>query len=150
MCHYRELSTQELCEAAFLIYSIGKGTKMGNRILVVDDDEMNLRMAEFALKKENYEIIKAQSGEEALDILGNESIDLVLLDIEMPKMNGIQTLEKIRADKSFGNIMVMFLTASSDADDVASAGNIDVSGYIKKPFMPNDLVSQVKAALGDA
>lgn len=120
---------------------------MGNRILVVDDDEMNLRMAEFALKRENFEIIKASSGEEALSLLKSESVDLVLLDIEMPEMNGIQTLEKIRADESFGNIMVMFLTASGDADDVASAGKLGVSGYIKKPFMPNDLVARVKEAL---
>lgn len=120
---------------------------MGNKILVVDDDEMNLRMAEFALKKENFEVIKAASGEEALSLLENGNIDLVLLDIEMPKMNGIQTLEKIRADKTFGSVTVMFLTAG-DADSIANSGALNVSGYIKKPFMPKDLVSQVKHVLG--
>lgn len=120
---------------------------MGNRILVVDDDDMNLRMAEFVLKKENYEVIKAASGEETLSLLENGDVDLVLLDIEMPKMNGIQTLEKIRDDKTFGDVKVMFLTAG-EADSIANVSTLNVLGYIKKPFMPKDLISQVKDVLG--
>ena len=73
---------------------------MSKRILLVDDDAMNLRMAQVILKKTPYEILSASSGAECLRLLGEQPVDLVLLDIEMPDMNGIETLEKIREAES--------------------------------------------------
>ena len=116
-------------------------------ILVVDDDEMNLRMAEFILQQQGYNVVKVSSGMCCLEHLKYEKPDLILLDVEMPVMSGIQTLEVIRGNEEYMNIPVMFLTASADMDTVAEAGRLGVIAYVKKPFMPQDLVDRVKKIL---
>ncbi len=118
-------------------------------ILVVDDDDMNLKMAEFILKKDMKDIavLLADSGMKAIDILQREKVDLVLLDFQMPVMNGLKTLELIRKREDLKDIPVIFLTASSDRDTVIKAGMMGVADYIKKPFMPKDLVDRVNRAL---
>ena len=119
------------------------------KILVVDDDDMNLRMAEFILKKDmkEIEVLLADTGMKAIDILQREKVDLVLLDFQMPVMNGLKTLELIRKREDLKDIPVIFLTASSDRDTVVKAGLMGVADYIKKPFMPKDLVERVDKAL---
>lgn len=117
-------------------------------ILVVDDDAMNLRMAEFILEREGYIVCKAESGMECLNYLKDNKPDLILLDIEMPVMNGIKTLEIIKENEELSEIPVMFLTAAADVGTVVEAGNLGVVDYIKKPFMPDELAKRVKSALG--
>lgn len=119
------------------------------RILIVDDDDMNLKMAEFILKKDmkDIEVLLADSGMKAIDILQREKVDLVLLDFQMPVMNGLKTLEIIRKREDMKDIAVIFLTASSDRDTVMQAGMMGVQDYIKKPFMPKDLLERVNKAL---
>lgn len=117
---------------------------MRKTILIVDDDEMNLRMAEFILKQQPYEILKAQSGKECLEILQNKQVDLVLLDIEMPFMNGIKTLEIMRENEKLEHVPVMFLTAAADSATVTEAGRLGAIDYVKKPFMPQDLLGRVE------
>ena len=117
--------------------------------MVVDDDEMNLKMAEFVLKKEiDANIITVPGGYQCIAALQQDSdVDLILLDVQMPRMDGIKTLEMIRKHESWKNIPVIFLTASADKDTVIKAGKLGVEGYIKKPFMPKDLVERVTLAL---
>ena len=103
------------------------------KILVVDDDAMNLKMACFILDQKSYPVITAMSGEECLEVLEREQVDLILLDVEMPGMNGIATLEKIRQHKEYSSIPVMFLTADATEDTVIAAGRLGADGYIKKP-----------------
>lgn len=124
---------------------------MAKRILIVDDDTMNLKMAEFILNKGagDYEIDKVESGVECLQLLWDKEYDLVLLDIEMPGKNGIQTLEEIRNIKKLENLPVVFLTASADVDTVTMANQLGVVDYIKKPFMPQELLERVEAILGE-
>lgn len=122
---------------------------MAKRILVVDDDTMNLKMAEFILKNGDYEIEKAESGVACLQLLWDKEYDLVLLDIEMPGKNGIETLEEIRNIKKLENLPVVFLTAAADADTVTAASRLGVKDYIKKPFMPQELLERVEAVLGE-
>ena len=118
-------------------------------ILVVDDDDMNLKMAEFILKKDMKEnkVLLADSGMKAIDTLQREKVDLVLLDFQMPVMNGLKTLELIRKREVLKDVAVIFLTAASDRDTVIKAGMMGVVDYIKKPFMPNDLIDRVSQAL---
>ncbi len=118
-------------------------------ILVVDDDDMNLKMAEFILKKDMKEnkVLLADSGMKAIDTLQREKVDLVLLDFQMPVMNGLKTLELIRKREDLKDVAVIFLTATSDRDTVIKAGMMGVVDYIKKPFMPNDLIDRVSQAL---
>ena len=118
-------------------------------ILVVDEDDMNLKMAEFILKKDMKEnkVLLADSGMKAIDTLQREKVDLVLLDFQMPVMNGLKTLELIRKREDLKDVAVIFLTAASDRDTVIKAGMMGVVDYIKKPFMPNDLIDRVSQAL---
>ena len=118
-------------------------------ILVVDDDDMNLKMAEFILKKDMKEnkVLLADSGMKAIDTLQREKVDLVLLDFQMPVMNGLKTLELIRKREDLKDVAVIFLTAASDRDTVIKAGMMGVVDYIKKPFMPNDLIDRVSQVL---
>lgn len=121
---------------------------MGKSVLVVDDDAMNLKMAEMFLKKAGFEIIKAVSGAECLEILGKEQVELVLLDVEMPEMNGIETLEKIKEQEKLSAVPVMFLSASEEMDEAVAAHKYAVAGMIKKPFLPSKMIEAVKNVIG--
>ena len=122
------------------------GSRMKN-ILIVDDDEMILKMAEYILEQEGYDVVKALSGMSCLEYLKHTKPDLILLDVEMPVMSGIQTMEIMKANEEFQKIPVMFITATADVETVAAAGRLGVADYIKKPFMPQDLVDRVKKIL---
>ena len=117
------------------------------KILVVDDDAMNLKMACFILGQKSYPVITAMSGEECMEVLERERVDLILLDVEMPGMDGIATLEKIRQHKEYDSIPVMFLTADATEDTVNAAGRLGADGYIKKPYMPQDFLERVENVL---
>lgn len=119
---------------------------MGKKILVIDDDPMNLRMASYALRQKDYEVMVAGSGPEGLAILKDNEVDLILLDIEMPGMNGMETFELIQLD--YIGIPVIFLTASGDKKDVVEALRLGAVDYVRKPFMPGDLLGRVAKALG--
>ena len=115
---------------------------MHKRILVVDDDSMNLMRTKMILGQE-YQVVLAESGLEALNKLQEEEeqIDMVLLDIDMPEMNGIETFERM---KDFAaDIPVIFLTASGAEDDVVSAIRLGAVNYLKKPFRPQELMRRV-------
>lgn len=117
---------------------------MRKRILVVDDDLMNLLRTQKILG-EQYDVLLAESGSEALDKLRSELIDLVLLDIEMPEMNGMETFEHM--NELPVRIPVIFLTASGYRDDVMSAIKLGAANYLKKPFLPQELLKRVAKEL---
>ena len=118
-------------------------------ILIVDDDDMMLKMASFILGDEaKYNVIKANSGLQCLRALqSGEKIDLILLDIQMPGMDGIKVMELIQKHDYWSQIPVVFLTASSDKGTVMRAGQMGAVGYIKMPFIPEDLVERVESLL---
>ena len=113
---------------------------MQKHILVVDDDSMNLVRTKMILGKQ-YDVVLAESGEAALNKLKTENIDLVLLDIEMPDMNGIETFERMKELPV--KVPVIFLTASGYEDDVMSAIRLGAVNYLKKPFYPEELMKRV-------
>ena len=109
-------------------------------ILVVDDDNMNLARTQIILRKE-YDVLTAESGMDALMRLKNTKVDMVLLDIDMPQMNGIETVECM---KSFvPEIPVIFLTASGLEEDVVSAIKLGAVNYLKKPYRPQELLKRI-------
>lgn len=118
------------------------------KILVVDDDEMNLQIAKMVLERKlSCKVLCASGGLDGLDILQREHVDLVLLDIMMPDFDGIETLQEIRTDARTKDIPVMMLTASSDLGDIKKVSALGVKDYIKKPFLPADLISRVEKKL---
>ncbi|MCI9221201.1 MAG: response regulator [Lachnospiraceae bacterium] len=110
------------------------------RILVVDDDKMNLRRTRLILEK-YYDILTAESGQEALDMIYDEEIDLILLDIEMPGMSGIETFQRMK-ERGL-DIPVIYLTASGYEEDVMNAIRLGAVNYLKKPFLPQDLMERI-------
>ena len=116
-------------------------------ILIVDDDDMMLKMAEFTLTQiPEYNVIKANSGLQCLRTLqSGEKIDLILLDIQMPGMDGIKVMELIQKHDYWNQIPVIFLTASSDKSTVMKAGKMGAIGYIKKPFVTS-VIENVEAS----
>lgn len=116
---------------------------MRKKILIVDDDAMNLRMIEVILKKKDYDVKKADSGQAALALLKEEPVDLVLLDVEMPVMNGIEVLDAIRERREMADLPVMFLSASEDMETDVADGKFAVQGFIKKPILPQKLYENV-------
>ena len=121
----------------------------GNVILVIDDDEINLQMAKMILEKKlPCRVITCDNGIQGIEIMQRQYVRLVLLDIVMPFFDGIQTLEKIRQDPKLKNMPVMMLTASADKKHIAKAIQLGIKDYVKKPFMPEDLVSRVSKKLG--
>lgn len=124
---------------------------MSKRILIIDDDEMNLQIARMILERKlDCEVICADSGVDGLEILRKQRINLVLLDVLMPDFDGIETLAEIRADEKISRVPVMMLTASGDFDNVRRAAQLGAKDYIKKPFMPADLIARVKEKLDES
>ena len=114
------------------------------KILVVDDDKEIVKAIEIYLGKENYKIIKAYDGEQALEKIKENEIQLVILDIMMPKKDGIETLEEIRKDK---NIPVIILSAKSEDIDKINGLNIGADDYVTKPFNPIELIARINALI---
>ncbi|WP_051179858.1 response regulator [Selenomonas ruminantium] len=119
-------------------------------ILIVDDDEMNIVMAKSILEmKVRAEILTTSSGSSCLGILRQrkDPVDLILLDIAMPGMDGLQTLAAIRNDPSLRDSKVIFLTASADKETIVKASQLKIADYVKKPFIPEDLITRVEKHL---
>ncbi len=102
-------------------------------ILVVDDDLMNIKLAKHMLES-SYKVVEADSGKKCLEILGKTEIDLILLDIHMPEMDGHEVLQAIRENKAYDSIPVVFLTADDDTEAEARGIEEGALDYIKKPF----------------
>lgn len=113
-------------------------------ILVVDDDKEIVGAIEIYLKKECYNIIKAYNGQKALEVINSQEIHLVILDIMMPKKDGLETLKEIRKEKS---IPVILLSAKSEDYDKIEGLDLGADDYITKPFNPLELIARVNSNL---
>ncbi len=114
------------------------------RILVVDDDEQLSSILKFTLRREGLDVLTARDGQEALDLWRAEQPDLVLLDMNLPKLNGQQVLHTIRAESKTPVIM---LTVRSEEEDMVGALDLGADDYIAKPFSPRTLVARIRAVL---
>lgn len=114
------------------------------QILIVDDEEDIRDLLEIYLVNEGYYVIKTADGIEALDVLEREQIDLVILDIMMPKMDGTQVCMKIRKDK---NVPIIMLSAKSEDIDKILGLHTGADDYVTKPFNPLEVVARVKSQL---
>lgn len=121
-------------------------TKMNEKssILIVDDNLDNLRVLGTILRQNNYRVVIAQSGEQALKILGIISVDLILLDIMMPELDGFETCKRLKAHLDWQIIPVIFLTAKVEESEVIKGLEIGAVDYITKPFNTAVLLARVK------
>lgn len=116
-------------------------------ILVVDDEKDLLDLIEYNLRKEGFDVLKAENGEEGIAMAKEHSPDLVLLDIMMPKMDGLQAVEEMRKDKDLKRIPIILLTARSDEKTEVEGLNKGSDDYITKPISTTKLISRIKAVL---
>lgn len=114
------------------------------RILVVDDTAFNLKILFDLLGKEHYEVLVAQSGSKALEILEATEPDLILLDIMMPELDGFDVLKKIKATPAWQEIPVIFVTAKTAHDSLVEGFQLGAVDYVTKPFQADELLARVR------
>ena len=118
-----------------------------NKILLVDDEKDILEFLSYNLKKEGFEIDTANNGKTALNKLSKFIPDLIILDVMMPEMDGIEVCEKIRENEQYDDILIIFLTARSEDYSELAGFSAGADDYITKPIKPKLLVSRVNAIL---
>lgn len=116
-------------------------------ILLVDDLKQNLKLLTFILEGENYQTSFALSGKDALERLNVLKPDLILLDLMMPDMNGLEVCEKIKSNQQYQDTPVIFLTASQEEHHLVDAYNIGASDYVTKPFKKAELLTRIATHL---
>ena len=117
------------------------------KILIVDDSASMRQMVSFTLKSSGYDVIEASDGAEGLKIAQGQSVDLVLSDVNMPVMNGIELCGKLRQLPSYKFTPILMLTTESTGDKKAAGKSAGATGWIVKPFNPTQLLSTVDKVL---
>ncbi len=117
------------------------------KILLVDDEPDILEILSFNLSNEGYKIFTAENGKEALEVAVKQLPDLIILDVMMPIMDGIETCERLRMDKRFKDTLIMFLSARGEDYSQVAAFESGADDYVTKPIKPRILNSKVKAML---
>ncbi|MEE9316419.1 MAG: response regulator [bacterium] len=117
------------------------------KILIVEDDPTTVQLIEFLLKKNNFEVLIAYNGVEALQIAKKEKLDLILMDVMMPKMDGIEAIEKLKKDENTRDIPIIILSALGQEMDVMRGLQAGASSYIVKPFSPQELLAEINTKL---
>ena len=119
-------------------------------ILCVDDEPANLKLLENILVPRGYEVVSVASGEDALRKIKSQNIDLVLMDLMLPGMDGLQVSRKIKDNKKYRNIPIIMLTAHTGVETYIKSLSNEVFAYLQKPFETEALVRIVRAALGQS
>ena len=116
-------------------------------VLIVDDIPVNIILLKTMLARTNVKILTAVNGQEALDLVRSLKPQVVLLDIQMPLMNGLEVLKEIKSDPILKDISVIMVSAYTSAEDIEQSMNLGASGFIKKPVIMDILLSSVTAEL---
>ncbi|ANA79883.1 DNA-binding response regulator [Paenibacillus glucanolyticus] len=118
---------------------------MSGKILIVEDEVKISRLLEIELESEGYQVTKADNGLDALEAYRSQDVDLILLDVMLPGMSGIELLRRIRAHDT--HTAVLLLTAKSSVEDKVSGLDLGANDYITKPFQIEELLARIRAAL---
>jgi DNA-binding response OmpR family regulator len=125
----------------------GNGSGPKRHILIIDDNAMNRDMLSRRLERDDYEVLTASGGREGLDILARQDVDLVLLDILMPDMDGYQVLRTMKEDEGTRRLPVIMLTAVSDVESVKRCIDLGADDYLIKPFNSVLLKSRIASVI---
>jgi DNA-binding response OmpR family regulator len=121
---------------------------MGERILIADDEPNIVVSLEYLMKREGFEVAVASDGEAALKAVASLRPDLILLDIMLPKKDGFEVCQQIRANPEWRGVKVVMLTAKGRDTEVTKGLALGADAYVTKPFSTKDLVAQVRQLLG--
>jgi DNA-binding response OmpR family regulator len=117
-------------------------------VLAADDDEDILELIAFRLEHSGYTVLQARDGQEALDLARTTRPDLAVLDVMMPRIDGIEVTRRLRENDSTTRIPIILLTARTQEADVQRGFDAGADDYIRKPFSPQELSARVQAILG--
>ena len=117
---------------------------MAKRVLIVDDEPRYLRLLDANLRTEGYEVVTANDGQQAVDTFSSQPIDLILLDIMMPRLDGFAACQRIR---EFSNVPIIILTAKGEEQDRVRGLDLGADDYLIKPFSATELLARVRAVL---
>ena len=117
-------------------------------VLAADDDEDILDLVKFRLERSGYTVLQARDGEEALELARERKPDLAVLDIMMPKLDGLELTRRLRAEEATKRMPIILLTARAQDTDVQQGFDAGADDYIRKPFSPQELRARVQAMLG--
>ncbi|HIK54248.1 MAG TPA: response regulator transcription factor [Synechococcales cyanobacterium M55_K2018_004] len=120
------------------------------RLLLIDDDPNLILLVKDYLEFRGYEVITAENGQEALEVLQQETPDMIICDVMMPQMDGYSLVEHVRKDPRTSWIPVLFLSAKGQSQDRVKGLNTGADVYMVKPFEPEELVAQVESSLKQA
>jgi DNA-binding response OmpR family regulator len=120
---------------------------MPKEILIVDDEPSIVVPIQFLMEQQGYNVMVAENGESALDIIYKYKLDLILLDIMLPRIDGYEVCEIVRLDPRYRGIKIIFLTAKGREVEIAKGLALGADAYITKPFSNTELVSKVKELL---
>lgn len=121
---------------------------MKRQILVVDDEAGARTLIAIMLERGGFGVLKADGAREALDVLDQHDPDLIILDVMMPGMDGIELCQTIRAREATGKTPVLILSARGDAQSIIRGIEAGANDYLQKPILHNDLVAKVRSMLG--
>ena len=119
----------------------------GKKVLVVDDEIHIVHVVAIKLRNNGYEVISAENGEEAFDLICQEKPDIVVTDLQMPVITGLELVEKLRSNEATSDIPVIMLTARSFSMDKEQQESLQISQCISKPFSPKELLRSVEDVL---
>lgn len=120
---------------------------MAKRILTADDSTSIRAMVRFSLETEGCEIAEARDGAEALECLERDGADMLITDLDMPRLNGFDLVQKVRTMPRYRHLPILILTTESNDDFKARAKSVGATGWITKPFRPDQLNKMVKLLL---
>lgn len=121
---------------------------MKKKVLTVDDSRTIREMVAFTLKGAGYEVAEAADGQQALSLLSGTKVDLVIADLNMPVMDGLTLIRKVRATPALRTLPILMLTTESDEKKKSEGRAAGATGWIVKPFNPDKLVSVVQKVCG--
>jgi two-component system alkaline phosphatase synthesis response regulator PhoP len=117
------------------------------RILVVDDEEDILELVRYNLAKEGYHVTGAITGEDALKKAGGEAFDLIVLDLMLPGIDGLEVTKKLKSNRATEQVPIVMLSAKGEEADIVTGLELGADDYITKPFSPKVLIARVRTAL---
>ncbi len=121
---------------------------MKHKVLVVDDNPDSVAIMRGILESRGYDVVAAGSGAEALQLIKTEAMDLVLLDVMMPEMSGMEVLQRVKEDAATGRLPIILVTAKTQDEDVLSGYQYGADYYITKPFTAKQLIYGIELILG--
>ena len=120
------------------------------KILLVEDNEFNRKIVRDLLSRQPYDLLEAHDGEAGMEVARRELPDLIIMDVQLPKLSGLEATRRIRAEPAIAKIPIIVVTSFALSGDDKKAMDAGASAYLAKPYSPRQLLEAIRKMLGDA